>query len=545
MRSTMRRATALAAAATLVAGLSACTSGDAEGDGPVDVGDNKVGAMEDYGVGDTFTATEPLTFPILYSDHPNYPIQKDWLFWSALTERTNVTLEPTVVPMSDYEQKRSLLIGAGDAPAIIPKTYPGQEIPFVSSGAILPVSDYIDLMPNFKDKVEKWDMDAELDTLRQQDGKFYVLPGLHEEVWPDYSLAIRTDVLDELGLEMPKTWDELRDVLAAMKRAYPDTYPLSDRFMGKSILNVAAQNFGTSAGWGYPGNSATFDEEQGKFVLTAATDEYRDMVAYFQKLVDEGLMDPESFTQDDDSAIQKFVTGKSFVISTNAQTLVNDYRPGLEANIPGATVKKMVVPSGPAGAVKDGSRLENGIMISADAADREDFVAMMQFIDWLWYSDEGEEFAKWGVEGTTYTKGPDGKRTLADNIDFVGLNPGAPEHLQKDYGFSGGVFAYGGTTDLLYSTFSDEEIEFQKAMEKKKALPLAPPHPMSEADREQATLLESPLTDAVDQATLQFILGQRDLSEWDAYTQQLEGLGAPRFLELVNSAYEEYQSKNG
>jgi putative aldouronate transport system substrate-binding protein len=82
-------------------------------------------------------------------------------------------------------------------------------------------------------------------------------------------------------------------------------------------------------------------------------------------------------------------------------------------------------------------------------------------------------------------------------------------------------------------------------MEKKEALPLAPPHPMSEADREQATLLESPLTDAVDQATLQFILGQRDMSEWDAFTQQLEGLGAPRFLELVNSAYEEYQSSNG
>jgi putative aldouronate transport system substrate-binding protein len=542
----MRRATALAAAATLAAGLSAC-SGSADGgdEAAADLDDNKVGAMEDYQVGDTFKATEPLTFPILYSDHPNYPIQDDWLFWSALTERTGVTLDPVVVPMSDYEEKRSLLIGAGDAPAIIPKTYPGSENPFVSSGAILPVSDYVDLMPHFQDKVRKWNMEADLDTLRQQDGKFYVLPGLHEEVWRDYSLAIRTDVLDELGLEMPRTWDELHDVLAAMKKAYPDTYPLSDRFMGKSILNVAAVNFGTSAGWGYPGNSATFDRDKNEFVFTGATEEYRDLVEYFHTLVAEGLMDPESFTQDDDAAVQKFVTGKSFVISTNAQTLVNEYRPGLEANIPGATVKKMVIPSGPAGAVKDGSRLENGIMISADAVERDDFVAMMQFIDWLWYSDEGQEFAKWGVEGTTYTKDASGKRTLAENIDFVGLNPGAPEHLQKDYGFSGGVFAYGGSTELLYSMFSDEEIEFLKAMEKKKPLPLAPPHPMSEADREQATLLESPLTDAVTQATLQFILGQRDMSEWDAYTQQLEGLGATRFIELVNTAYEEYQSKNG
>ena len=32
---------------------------------------------------------------------------------------------------------------------------------------------------------------------------------------------------------------------------------------------------------------------------------------------------------------------------------------------------------------------------------------MLQFVDWLYYSDEGLEFAKWGVEGTTYTKDGD------------------------------------------------------------------------------------------------------------------------------------------
>ena len=56
------------------------------------------------------------------------------------------------------------------------------------------------------------------------------------------------------------------------------------------------------------------------------------------------------------------------------------------------------------GAIKGGTRLENGIMISKKARDSKNFVAMMQFIDWLWYSDEGQLFAKWGVEGTTYTK---------------------------------------------------------------------------------------------------------------------------------------------
>lgn len=545
-----RRATTTAAAALALAiTLTACGGGDdGGGDGPADLTDNEAGAMEDYGVGDQFTATEPLSFSVLYSDHPNYPIQDDWLFWSELTERTGVTLEPTVVPLSDYEQKRSLIIGAGDAPLIIPKTYPGQEEPFVSSGAILPVSDYFDLMPNFQAKVEEWDLQENLDAHRQQDGKIYVLPGLHENVWQDYTVAMRTDVLAELGLEPPADWDEFRDVLAAIKAAHPGGYPFSDRFNqtdpGGNILNIVGMTFGTKAGWGF--DHVTWDADAGEFAYTGATDEYRAMIEYFHSLVADGLMDPESFTQDEEAAVQKFVTGQSYAISTNAQTLVNEYRQPLTDSVPGATVAKIPLPAGPAGDVLNSeSRLENGIMIGSAALDSPNFVAMMQFIDWLWYSDAGQEFAKWGVEGVTYTKGPDGTRVLAENIDFVGMNPDAPEHLQRDYGFSGGVFAYGGTTELLQSTFSEEEREFQAAMADKDLLPVAPPHPFTEAEREQLTLVETPLKDYVYQMTLQFILGQRDLSEWDAYVAELEGKGMATYVDTVNAAQQRYESENG
>ena len=87
-----------------------------------------------------------------------------------------------------------VLIGAGDAPCIIPVTYAGQENQFVSSGAILPVSDYVEYMPNFQAKVEEWELEPELDTLRQADGKYYLLPGILEQLRYDYTLGIRTDV---------------------------------------------------------------------------------------------------------------------------------------------------------------------------------------------------------------------------------------------------------------------------------------------------------------------------------------------------------------
>lgn len=219
----MKRAIASLAALAL---LAACGSSPEESN----LDENRVGAMADYAIGAQFKATEPITFDMLYSDHPNYPIKNDWLFWQELTKRTNITITPSVVPASDYNQKRGLVVSAGDAPFIIPKVYPPQEQPFVASGAILPVSDYLDLMPHFKDKIAKWKLEPQIDNLRLADGKFYVLPGLHENVWQDYTLAVRTDVLQELGLQPPKTWDQLYTTLKAMKARYPDSYPFSDRF---------------------------------------------------------------------------------------------------------------------------------------------------------------------------------------------------------------------------------------------------------------------------------------------------------------------------
>jgi putative aldouronate transport system substrate-binding protein len=542
MRTKWKRTLLTLVAGSLVVGLVAC-SDDGESAAAINLDGKKVAAMSNFKAGDQFKATEPVDVSLLYLDQAHYPIKNDWLLWSEITKRTNIKIVPTVVPYSDYEQKRGLVVSSGNAPTIISKTYPGQEEAFVSSGAILPVSDYLDLMPNFKSKIEKWKLQPELNTLRQEDGKFYLLPGVHEEVWQDYSLAFRTDELTRLGLAAPKTWDEVYTVLKAIKAAHPESYPLSDRFEGKNILNIVSQTFGAAAGWGYVKN-AIWNDSQQKFEFAGATPEYKQVIEYFHKLVAEGLMDPESFTQKDDLAIQKFVSGQSYAISSNAQNLANDYRPNL-AKIPGATVAKIPFPAGPKGNVIRGLRTENGIMVSAKLAESDKFVATMQFIDWLWYSDEAQEFTKWGVRGTTFDKDASGKRTLKPEVAFGGMNVGAPKNLQRDFGFQGGVFSYGGSTELLQSMFTDEEIAFQKTMAEKKVLPLAPPYPFNEAEREQATVWEAPLRDLAMTSALQFILGSRDLSTWDAYVAELDAKGKNQYMDLVNGAYQRYKQKNG
>ncbi|WP_326558461.1 ABC transporter substrate-binding protein [Micromonospora sp. NBC_01796] len=538
------RRVAIAAAGLLTLSLVACSE---ESPQTTDLSANRAGAMADYGVGDQFKATEPLSFSTLYNNHSFYPLKNEWLFWSELTKRTNVKIDPVAVPLSDYEQKRSLLIGAGDAPLIIPKTYHPQENAFVSSGAILPVSDYIDLMPNFKDKIARWKLEPEINTLRQSDGKYYLLPGVHEKPLHDYSVAVRVDILDQLGLQVPKTWDELYTVLKALKARYPDTYPFSERWgkptPGGNLLNIIGASCGTQAGWNY--QHTTWDPGAKKFVYTGATEQYKQMLQYVNKLVAEGLLDPESFTQTDDQARQKLANGKSFVIGANAQTLVNENRPDLAKTQPNAKLVKIPLLVGPAGEINPTSRLENGIMISTKAKESKNFVAMMQFVDWLWYSDAGQEFAKWGVEGTTYTKDASGKRILTADVNVLGLNPQGSKHLQKEFGFYNGVFTYGGNPELVQSFFSPEEQEFQKVMNARKPVVVPPPYPFTDEEREQVSLWETPLKDFVTQNGLRFILGQRPLTEWDAYVGELKAKNSEQYITLVNKAYERYQKENG
>ncbi|MEV0428748.1 extracellular solute-binding protein [Micromonospora sp. NPDC050495] len=540
-----RRHLLFAAGAAAVVSVAGC--GDDAAD-KKDLADNRVGAMDKYGVGDQFKATTSVSFSMLYNNHPNYPLKNDWLFWSELTKRTGVKIEPVAVPLSDYEQKRSVLIGAGDAPFIIPKTYHPQEEAYVSSGAILPVSDYLDLMPNFKDSIEKWNLQAEIDALRQEDGKFYLLPGLHEKPWQDYTLAVRMDILEELKIPVPQTWDDVYTMLKAMKAKYPNVYPLSDRF-GKpnpagNLLNMLAVSYGLSgAGWNFQHTS--WDANAKKFIYNGSSEQYKAILEYLHKLVAEGLLDPETFTQTDDQARQKLASGKSFVISANAQSLVNDYRPDMAKTLPNARMAKIPFPIGPAGPMNPAPRLENGIMISTKARDSKNFVAMMQFIDWLWYSEAGKEFAKWGVEGVTYTKDSSGKHTLAPDVDVLGLNPKGTKHLQKDFGFYNGIFAYGGKPELVQAFFSPEEVEFQKVLNARPPVPVAPPHPLSDAEREQVTLWETPLKDFVYGNSLKFILGQRNLSEWDAYVNELNGKHMSSYLDVINKAYDRYQKNHG
>lgn len=542
---TRRHVLGLGLAGITVGLLAGCSSDDSSTDKNAFSGKKK-GAMSSLSVNEQFKATAPLTISMLFQDNPAYPEKSSWALWDDITKKTNVTLKPTIVPFADYDEKRSLLINSGNAPTIIAKTYPGSETQFVGGGAIIAASDYTKYMPNFTDKVKKWNLEPDLAGVRQADGKFYVFPGLHQTIFVDYTLAARTDVLKDDGLDVPTTYSEFRSVLKQLKKKHPDVqYPLSERFDGNNILGLACTAYGTS-GLGWTSSLLYYDTDSKKFTFGPTSDQCKEVMQYFAGLIKDGLMDPESFTQSDDQAQAKFTTGKSFFISTNAQTL-ELYKVAMDQNLGAGKYKAEKIPNlvGPLGKVVGGSRLENGIMISSSATKEPWFEALLQFVDWLWYSDPAQAFVKWGIEGKTY-KVEDGKYELLPGYKLTayGLgDPNAKTDIRTDMGFECGNFAYAGTTKIVDSTMSDDELAWQKVMAAYKQLPPAPSVPYTPTQLQQATLQQTALQDAVNTASLDFMLGKQGFDQWDSYVSSLEQKGLQQYVDNANKYYEQAQSK--
>lgn len=514
-----------------------------------------------YGADVTFHSDEPVTYTMMFSDHENYPLQEDWRIWSAIEERTNVTFELTSVARTDYNDKVSAMVNSGSAPYIIPKIYDSKA--YEDSGQIVAVSDWVQYMPNYSKQVEEWGMEEDLRTIYASDGKYYRLPGMWEEVAGGYSLIVRKDVFEAAGVDMSTeatwTWEDFYEALKLVKEYTGKENIWSDQYQLGCTMNLAATVYNVKAGnsadggdWGLQ-DGTKFNFDTNEFYFADTTEEYKEFLKYFHKLYEEGILDPETFTQDSAQAQAKFFRGDSYVLAANYQQL-SDILANNKMTDEGAELYFLTTPSGPAGNLKVSSasgRLENGIMISKNALDElgeEEFIKMLRFIDWLWYSDEGHELSQWGVEGETYTKDADGNIVLNSDIYFNGFNPDAEKKLNVDYGFGGGVFAYGGNTFIQLSKFTEGEKEWNERINaNKEKVQLTPPVLADEFQKEDLNLIKVPLMDYVNTSALEFITGKKDIdADWDAYvTQCMDNLRASEYVEMVNEIFNDTKDTLG
>lgn len=528
----------------------------------------------DYTYGEHFKSDEPVKYTMFFNDNPSYPIKDTWKtegVFAKIKELTNVDLDLTVIDNSNYNDRVSLLINSGESADIIAKVY--DDTPYVDGGAVVAVSDYTKFMPNYTKFVEEYDMKSDLDTIVRDDGKYYRLPGMKEVALQDYTLLFRDDIFKAAGydiasMEKDWTWEELYNVMTGVKKYMVEhgmckesDYIWSDQWSGSqsgqgsggNLLNMIGSSYGITSGWSLsPSHGLVFNRDTDQFELGSTTENYKEFVMLVNKFVSGGILDPETFTQDDTVASNKFYRGETVVISTNraqytAQTAGLDEGVG-KGNY---SVYMAVYPKGTTNYVIEKSRLECGLMVSANAKKQmgdEGFVKMMRFIDWLWYSPEGQRLTKWGVEGETYNVDEQGHKKLTDGLYCAGLaipasDPAKQKDMRIELGYACGNFMYGGNYEQLTDNYTDELRNYYDRVDQYRDVrPLDPAFPIGEDDREQINLWATPLVDHINTWTLQYVTGQKDVaSTWNEYVSGCEALNAKNLVDKYNTLYSEHK----
>ncbi|WP_309135019.1 extracellular solute-binding protein [Cellulomonas sp.] len=193
-RRTLTTTTVAVAASALV--LAGCTGGDDDG------GETTGGGGEELSV--------------LVVKHPLTRAMTDMAWVAELEEAADVSISWEEVT-ADWDQKKSTMLAAGDTPDLIIGVNAITDADLATFRTLFEdLSDDLDAMPNVRAMLEEVDGAKEMAT--QADGAVYALPSW-KEFWPQAITRqyINQQWLDNLGLEMPTTWDELYDVLVAFK----------------------------------------------------------------------------------------------------------------------------------------------------------------------------------------------------------------------------------------------------------------------------------------------------------------------------------------
>lgn len=215
---------------------------------------------------------------------------------AAIEEKTGYHMEYFMLPAENSLENLLMQIASGESYDIlrISETM-YQEL--LTRNALMPLDDLLaQYGPNLTTKI----FDSAY-SLTRLDGKTYGIPMMAERASISDAIVMRKEIMDELGLAVPTTPAELKDVLLAVKAAYPDMIPLLTS--GEEMIETIASGFGFYFDW---------NEVDGKLLHYVEMPEYKEYLAYIVDLYNNGLLDADIAINTNTTRTEKFSSGNAF-----------------------------------------------------------------------------------------------------------------------------------------------------------------------------------------------------------------------------------------
>jgi putative aldouronate transport system substrate-binding protein len=248
-----------------------------------------------------------------------------------------------------------------------------------------------------------------------RDGKRMAIPLLDNAYNNDAVMYIREDWLKNVGLEAPKTIDELEAVMEAFTNGDPDQNGQKDTL----ALSIGFKNYlatwMSDAGWIFGMFGAMPNQwnenANGELVYGSIQPEMKPALAKLQDWMKKGYISQEAGLYDEVKASEAFTAGKAGII-VGPYWMTGWPLQDLKANVPGAEYKPYPLPAGPDGKIgRRGTSVNAGaVLINKDMKNKDAFFVYQNYLfdNWANPTDDGP-FTKGFAEGYDYGVGPNGE----------------------------------------------------------------------------------------------------------------------------------------
>lgn len=477
---------------------------------------------------------------------PTYGNLEAYDFWPYVEEQTGVHLDMTIVSMMNEAEQLSLVLASGDymdLMAVNEAQVSGGMTALLNQEIAVDIADIVEqTMPNYWGYIT-----ADGDVFKlcyNDDGQMAGTRSWAEYYVPNQGLVVRQDLMEELGLENPNTIDELYDVLKAFKDYGMDA-PLWMSSSGQNSVSIV----GALGSCGYAGDrGSTTDHlyiEDGKVVSALTSDNYKAYIELMNQWYNEGLINADFATNTDmDASTTSFLNNETAMINAmygqalSLQTSLNVDNPNAQL----CALPTPVANEGDTNPFVNDSPLSNTSwrIISTACKDVE---LAARYIDW-WYTREGYLTANYGTLDLSYELDENGDPYYSDlviNNEFgIDASSAVEAYVTTNPVF--GLISMDRTVYLADAQWVDDMmVIWVEQCSNEQVLPTGVS--LTSEETEDVTAALSDITTAASTYTLQFIMGDKDLAEWDEYCEEINAMGLPNVVAIYQTAYERYVAR--
>ncbi len=458
-----------------------------------------------------------------------------------IESRTGINLDFVTCSDAASTEQFNLMVASGEYTDLLDGSrYTGDVTKAYEDEVIIDLTDLIvQYAPDYYSYVNDYGSDLLKRSIVSEEGQYLAMYKIKVNYYSNRGNAIRTDWLDQLGLDIPTTVDQLYDTMVAIKTEYGTDETFSTDASGAlggvtGAFGIGGYSLGQSSIGGYL-------SEDGTTVLsTLQSDGFREYLEYFNKVWAAGLIDQEFYNKSDFPSPLLGPTNHSFIWNAMSSSLATAKSNAVDESFEAIGVPSFVRNEGDSYNFASLPQVTgNGTTcISTQCENPEAAVSFMNYF----FTRDGYILGNYGIEGDAHYIDDSGEVRFTDEIvnNESGLNT-ATCQVYYCYGFT--AILQNEAADFY--TFPEVVSHAVEAWGQDGYSQTLPTLTYTTEESNTVTNMQPDICTYADQYVLKFMLGELELNDenWATFQQGLIDLNIEEVISIMQDAYNRYISK--